>query len=409
MARSQVSRLPAVALPVLDAVEQRLLGSLLEKQKTVPASYPLSLNALRLACNQSSNRDPVMELSERELQDAARELKDRGLLRLVWAGAGSRVVKYHQRLDEALESPEDERALLTMLLLRGAQSAGELKTRTERLHPFADKAEVEACLARMASAAEPLVRQLQLQRGRDVRWVHLLGPVELAEAAGPTPGAGLEGVLADGAASRDAKVVAAYDAAASAYSEAVLDELVDKPFDIWLLERVAASAGGPIMDLGCGPGQIAAFLADTGAEVHGLDASAAMVEQARDNFADLDFGVGRFHQLLRPRDAAAWGAIVAWYAFVHLAPSELAPTLRTVGATLRPGGTLALAVHVGGRIVHTDDLFGVGVDLDFVHHDRDQVLAAVAASGLEVAEWYVRSPVPAEAQTERLYVLARRP
>jgi len=110
VARSQVSRLPAVALPVLDAVEQRLLGSLLEKQKTVPASYPLSLNALRLACNQSSNRDPVMELSERELQDAARELKDRGLLRLVWAGAGSRVVKYHQRLDEALESPEDERA-----------------------------------------------------------------------------------------------------------------------------------------------------------------------------------------------------------------------------------------------------------------------------------------------------------
>lgn len=398
-----------MALPVLDPVEQRILGSLLEKQKTVPASYPLSLNALRLACNQSSNREPVTDLSERDLQDAARALKDRGLLRLVWAGAGSRVVKYHQRLDEALESADDERALLTMLLLRGAQSAGELKTRTERLHPFADKAEVESCLIRMASAPEPLVRQLQLQHGRDARWVHLLGPVELVEATVPASAACLDEVLADGAAARDAKVVAAYDAAASAYSEALLDELVDKPFDIWLLERVAAQAGGPIVDLGCGPGQIAAFLADTGADVHGLDASAEMVARARENFADLDFQEGRFHQLLRPRDAAAWGAIVAWYAFVHLAPSELAPTLRTVGATLRQDGVLALAVHLGGRIVHAEELFGVDVDLDFVHHDRDQVLAAVTAAGLEVTEWYVRSPVPAEAQTERLYVLARRP
>ena len=113
--------------------------------------------------------------------------------------------------------------------------------------------------------------------------------------------------------------------------------------------------------------------------------------------------------MLRPRDVAAWGAIVAWYAFVHLAPSELAPTLRTAGATLRPGGLLALAVHLGGRIVHADELFGVAVDVDFVQHDRDQVLTAVAAAGLGVAECYARSPVPTEAQTERLYVLARRP
>ena len=397
-----------MALPVLDAVEQRILGSLLEKQKTLPAGYPLSLNALRLACNQTSNREPVTDLSERELQDAARALKDRGLLRLVWAGAGSRVVKYHQRIDEVLEPAEDERALITVLLLRGAQSAGELKTRTERLHPFADKTDVESCLARMASAAEPLVRELQVQHGRDTRWVHLLGPVGVAEAIVPAAGTPLEGVIADGAASRDAKVLAAYNAAASAYSDALLDELVDKPFDIWLLERIAAGAEGPIMDLGCGPGQIAAFLADTGADVHGLDASPEMVAQAQANFGDLDFFVARFDQLMRPRDAAAWGAIVAWYAFVHLAPSELAPTLRVVGQTLRPGGVLALAVHVGGRIVHAEELFGVPVDVDFVQHDREQVLAAVGSAGLEVAEWYVRSPVPTEAQTERLYVLAHR-
>ncbi len=397
-----------MALPVLDAGEQRIIGSLLEKQRTVPASYPLTLNSLRLACNQTSSRDPVMDLSERNIQDAARALKDRGLLRLVWAGAGSRTVKYHQLLDEVLEPADDERALLTVLLLRGAQSAGELKTRTERLHPFADKAEVEACLARMAGADEPLVREVQVQHGRDTRWIHLLGPVPLAAEA-TAPAADREVVLADGAATRDAKVLAAYDAAAAAYSEALLDELIGKPFDVWLLERIAAEAGGQILDLGCGPGQIAAFLADTGAEVHGLDASPAMVEQAKANFADLDFGVGRFHQVLRPRTAAAWGAIVAWYAFVHLAPSELAPTLRTVGATLRPGGTLALAVHLGDGIVHANELCGVPVDLDFVGHDRDQVLAAMAEAGLEVAEWYVRSPVPDEAQTVRLYVLARRP
>jgi hypothetical protein len=134
-----------------------------------------------------------------------------------------------------------------------------------------------------------------------------------------------------------------------------------------------------------------------------------MVEQARANFPDLDFAVGRFHQLLRPRTAAAWGAIVAWYAFVHLAPSELAPTLAVAAGTLRPGGTLGLAVHLGEGIVHAESLCGVEVDLDFVTHDRDQVLAAVAEAGLEAAEWYVRSPYPDEAQTVRLYVLARRP
>ena len=397
-----------MALPVLDPTEQRIIGSLLEKQRTVPASYPLSLNALRLACNQTSSRDPVMELSERDLQDAARTLKDRGLLRLVWAGAGSRVVKYHQLLDEVLEPADDERALLTVLLLRGAQSAGELKTPTERLPPFAEKGAAEACLARLAAAPEPLVRETQVQHGRDARWIHLLGPVPQAEQL-VAPSADLETVLAEGAQARDARVVAAYDAVAPAYAERFGEELITKPFDVWLLEHIADLNDGPIMDLGCGPGQIAAFLADTGAEVHGLDASAGMVEQARAAYPDLDFSVGRFHQLLRPRDAAAWGTILAWYCFVHLAPSELAPTLRSVSATLRPGGTLALALHTGAEVLHVDAFLGTAVDLDYVLHPRDQVLAAVADAGLEVAEWYERKPVPEEAQTVRLYVLARRP
>ena len=113
-------------LPVLNAEEQRVLGCLLEKQRTVPASYPLTLNSLRLACNQTSSREPVVDYSERTIQDTARSLKDAGLLRLVWAGAGSRTVKYHQLVDEVLAPTEDERALLTVLLLRGPQSPGEL-------------------------------------------------------------------------------------------------------------------------------------------------------------------------------------------------------------------------------------------------------------------------------------------
>ena len=398
-----------MSLPVLTAEEQRVLGCLLEKQKTVPGSYPLTLNSLRLACNQASSRDPVVEYSERTVQDVGRSLKDASLVRLVWAGAGSRVIKYHQTLDEVLELDDAERALLTVLLLRGPQAPGELKTRTERLHPFADRAAVEACLATMAGRPEPLVLELPLQRGQqDRRWVHLLGPVPVADAGGASePTADREVVLAEGAQARDAKVIASYDAVAAAYSEALLDELTEKPFDIWLLERVATLADGPVMDLGCGPGHIAAFLADQGVDVHGLDASSGMIEQARTNFADLDFQVGRFHQLLRPRTAPAWGAIVAWYAFVYLAPSELAPTLRHVGTTLRPGGILALAVKLGNGIDHSDELFGVPVDLDLVLHGRDQVLAAVTEAGLVVDEWYVRSPVPAEAQFERLYVLAR--
>src|SRR5687768_8438114 len=126
-------------LPVLAAEEQRILGSLMEKQTTVPASYPLTANALRAACNQASSRDPVVELDERTVEETARGLKERGLVRIVWAETGRRTLKYHQLLDERLGLGADERALLTVLLLRGAQTPGELRARTERLHGFADR------------------------------------------------------------------------------------------------------------------------------------------------------------------------------------------------------------------------------------------------------------------------------
>ena len=160
-------------LPVLDAEEQRVLGSLLEKQVTVPASYPLSLNALRTACNQSNSRDPVSEYDEHTVEQTGRRLKDRGLLRIVWSDTGRRTLKYHQTLDEVLGLADDERALLTVLLLRGPQAPGELRSRTERLHTFADRDAAEDCLRRMAERG--LVRELPRRGGdRDNRWTHLL-------------------------------------------------------------------------------------------------------------------------------------------------------------------------------------------------------------------------------------------
>jgi uncharacterized protein YceH (UPF0502 family) len=175
-------------LPVLDATDQRILGSLLEKQVTVPATYPLSANALTSACNQTSSREPVTDYDQQTVERTAKSLKDRGLLRIVWSDTGRRTLRYHQVLDEVLGLEPDERVILTVLLLRGEQAPGELHTRTERLHGFADRHEVEACLQRMADRSPPLVRELDRRPGqRDARWMHLLG----AESAPVAPRAGV--------------------------------------------------------------------------------------------------------------------------------------------------------------------------------------------------------------------------
>jgi len=393
----------------LDAIEQRVLGSLLEKQRTVPATYPLSLNALRTACNQTTSREPVTHHDERTIIDAIDRLKGRGLARTVWAGGSSRVLKFHQLLDEALSLQPEERALITVLLLRGPQSAGELRTRSERLHAFEDKQAVESRLTMMAALPTPLVRELGRRPGQqDARWIHLLGPVEV-ELDAEAPASDRESVLARGPAARNALVVAGYDAVAPAYAEQVRAELEAKPFDCWLLDRLACLANGPVADVGCGPGHVAAYLAETGANVTGFDLSPAMVTQARTDHPGITFEVADFTRLLRPRDAAGWAGIAAWYSLVHLAPSELPDAVTALARTLAPNGWLMLAVHVGTGVEHLDALMGHQVDLDLVLHDRDAVLGAVAASGLVDVEWYLRSPYPdVETATHRLYVVARR-
>jgi uncharacterized protein len=157
----------------LDAEQVRVLGSLLEKEVTTPEYYPLSLNALLNACNQKSNRDPVVHFDEQTVERALYTLRDTGLLLNV-TGAGSRVPKFGHRLSEKLNLGRRELAIICELMLRGPQTLGELRTRAERMHRFDDLAEVESVLDRMPE----LVTKLPRRPGeKEVRYAHLLsGP-----------------------------------------------------------------------------------------------------------------------------------------------------------------------------------------------------------------------------------------
>jgi uncharacterized protein YceH (UPF0502 family) len=156
-----------------DAVEIRVLGCLIEKQRTTPDVYPLSLNALRLAANQSTNREPVMALEEPAVRDAVRRLADRGWARLA-SGAGSRAIKYRHLLDDALRLTPSELAVLAVLMLRGPQTPGELKGRTERLYPFPALEDLQRTL--QALADRELVERLPRRPGqKEERYRQLLG------------------------------------------------------------------------------------------------------------------------------------------------------------------------------------------------------------------------------------------
>jgi len=153
---------------VLNDVEARVLGALLEKEITTPDYYPLSLNALVNACNQKSNRDPVMNLDEDSVRGALRALHDNSLARSVSA-ADSRVTKYEHRLQEAFNFDRREAAIFCELLVRGAQTPGELRSRAERMHHFDDLSEVQSALQRLMSREPPLVKVSpgsQAQRNR---------------------------------------------------------------------------------------------------------------------------------------------------------------------------------------------------------------------------------------------------
>ncbi len=165
----------------LDADEVRVLGSLLEKEITTPEYYPLSLNALLNACNQKSNRDPVVHFDEETVERVLYTLRDKGLL-LNITGAGSRVPKYGHRLSEKLNLGRRELAILCELMLRGPQTLGELRTRAERMHHFDDVSEVESVLDRMPE----LVTKLPRRPGeKEARYAHLLSGAPRLAASAP--------------------------------------------------------------------------------------------------------------------------------------------------------------------------------------------------------------------------------
>jgi uncharacterized protein YceH (UPF0502 family) len=161
----------------LNPIELRVLGCLIEKKRTTPEQYPLTLNALRLACNQTTNRDPVMELDESQVRAAAQSLGQKGYARLA-TGPGSRTAKYRQLFQEALDLMPAEVSILAVLMLRGPQTVSELKTRTARLASIDD---VPAELARLDE--KELVHLLPRQPGqREERWTHLLAETTAAPA-----------------------------------------------------------------------------------------------------------------------------------------------------------------------------------------------------------------------------------
>lgn len=167
----------------LDAIEIRVLGVLLEKEQTTPEAYPLTVNAVLAGCNQKTNRDPVMELTETQVVDALERLRQEVL---VWRSEGARSERWQQSVVRRWGLDRAGKALMTLLLLRGPQTPGELRTRSERLHPFNTLQEVEEALQRMANIDEPLVAEQPRRPGqKEIRWTHLVGEILEPDVTAP--------------------------------------------------------------------------------------------------------------------------------------------------------------------------------------------------------------------------------
>lgn len=182
--------MPSSPLPLLSLLEARVVGVLVEKQHTVPDTYPLTLNALTAGCNQKSSRDPVLNATDAETLVAIDRLKS---LSLVIESSGGRVMRYAHNTERVLGIPSQAVALLATLMLRGTQTVGELRINSERLHRFADVSAVDAFLRELAGRADnPLVEELPRAPGeRENRWTHLLSG-RSAEAIAPMSSSGID-------------------------------------------------------------------------------------------------------------------------------------------------------------------------------------------------------------------------
>ena len=388
---------------------------LLEKQVTVPASYPMTLSAVRTGCNQSSSRDPIVDYDEPTVEATLRGLKDRQLVRVVWADKGRRTLKYHQLLSEVLELNDAEKALVTALLLRGAQAPGELRTRTDRLHalrrprrgrgwssptwPPGPSRWSASCPGSAASTTPGGCTCSATSRWPTARSPRRRPRSTARRCSPPAPRPATSGCVRRTTPSRRRTPTTWPTSCSPSRSRR------------WLLDRVAAHAdGGPVVEVGCGPGHVTAYLAEAGADATGIDLSPGMVEEARRRFPDGDYQVGDLRRLMRPTHGAGWTAVLAWYSLIHLAASELPDALAALARPLLPGGWLVVGLHAGAEVRHLDEWFDAPVDLDFVLHDLAEVVRLVEEAGLTDVEWYHRGPIPARGETtERLYVVGRKP
>ncbi len=203
---------------------------------------------------------------------------------------------------------------------------------------------------------------------------------------------------------------ASYDRVAEEYVHHVFDELLYKPLDRQLLDRLALSVeeGGMICDMGCGPGHVARYLHERGAPVVGVDLSASMIAQARQLNPEIEFFQGNM-LALKVADET-WAGIAAFYSIIHIPREEVVTALHELKRVLRPGGLLLLAFHIGTGVEHVADWWGQPVSADFVYFQPPEMQAYLQAAGFKVEDIIERPPYPdVEYQSHRAYIFARRP
>lgn len=209
--------------------------------------------------------------------------------------------------------------------------------------------------------------------------------------------------------SLDSPLAESYDRVAGEYTARIADELAGKPLDRALLQAFVEQVGalGPIADIGCGPGHVAAFLASAGATVEGIDLSSGMIAQARQRYPNLAFRQGDMRSL--ELADATLGGIAAFYSIIHLAPSELTPTFQEWWRVLRGGGYALVAFHSGDTVMHLDTWWDQPVDLDFRFLRAATVTAALQHAGFTITATLQRAPDPdVEHPSERIYLLAHK-
>ena len=212
----------------------------------------------------------------------------------------------------------------------------------------------------------------------------------------------------DGPISQHHSVRRSYDAVAEVYAAGFRDELTSKPLDRAVLACLAEQAehGAPIADLGCGPGHVAAGLADRGVAAVGIDLSPAMIAVGLREYPQVEFRVGDL--LTLPAADGEFGAAIAFYSIIHLEPEELNQAFEEIHRVLRPGGLFLVAFHIGAEVRHLDEWWGHAVDVDFRFFQPPGIADALERAGFQIEMRLERVSYPGEVETRRAYLLARR-